>query len=89
VKDHRNALLWALGWWLVRRQLKRRAAIAVAGVATGAAAQRGRLRAVLGALALVGLLAAALVAWRKLSARPGAPPPEPPPPEPPAETAAA
>ena len=80
MKNQRNAVLWALGWWLVRRQLKRRAAAAVAGVATGAAAQRGRLRAVLGALAVVGLLAAALVAWRKLAPRPAAPPPEPPPP---------
>ncbi|MCZ7587390.1 MAG: hypothetical protein M5U27_00710 [Gaiella sp.] len=74
MKSRRNALLWAIGWWLVRRQLRRRAAVAVAGVAAGTAARRGRLRAVLGALVLVGLLAAAFVAWRRLAARPGAPP---------------
>jgi hypothetical protein len=71
VKNRRNAVLWALGWWLVRRQLRRRAALAVADVTAGAAARRGRLRAVLGAVLLVGLLAAALVAARKLLAGPG------------------
>lgn len=89
--NRRNAVLWTLGWWLVRRHLRRRAALAVAGVATSAAARRGRLRAVLAALALVGVAAAALVAWRRLAARPGAAPPtEPPPaPEPLPEPAAA
>ena len=70
MKNRRNAVLWALGWWLVRRQLRRRAALAVADVTAGAAAQRGRLRAVLGALVLVGLLAVALVAARKLLSGP-------------------
>ena len=70
MKNRRNAVLWALGWWLVRRQLRRKAALAVADVTAGAAARRGRLRAVLGAVLLVGLLAAALIAARKLLSGP-------------------
>lgn len=68
MKHRRNAILWAIGWWLVRRQIRRRAAVAVAGVGATATAtaQRGRLRSVLGAVLLVGLLAAGLVAARKL-----------------------
>jgi hypothetical protein len=65
MKDRRNAVLWAIGWWLFRRQLRRRAALAVGDVA-----HRSRLRAVLGAVVLVGLLAAALVAARKLLSGP-------------------
>jgi hypothetical protein len=80
VKHRRNAILWALGWWLVRRQVRRRAAVAVAGVGATAAAQRGRIRTVLGAVLLVGLLAAGLVAARKLLASGEAVPGEPPPP---------
>lgn len=66
MKHRRNAILWAIGWWLVRRQVRRRAAVALADVGASAAARRGRLRAVLGAVLLVGLLAAAFVAARKL-----------------------
>ena len=75
MKQRRNAILWAIGWWIVRRQVRRRAAVAVAGVGATAAAQRGRIRTVLGAVLLVGLLAAGLVAARKLlaSGEPGAP----------------
>lgn len=69
MKHRRNAILWAIGWWLVRRQIRRRAAVAVAGVGATATAQRGRLRSVLGAVFLVGLLAAGLVAARKLLSR--------------------
>jgi hypothetical protein len=69
MRDRRNALLWAIGWWIVRRQIKRRAAHAVAGAAAGAAARRSQLRAVVAAVALVGALAAAFVVWRKLFAR--------------------
>jgi hypothetical protein len=68
VKHRRNAILWAIGWWIVRRQVRRRAAVAVAGVGATATAQRGRIRAVLGAVLLVGLLAAGLIAARKLLA---------------------
>ena len=64
MKHRRNTILWAIGWWIVRRQVRRRAAVAFADV--GAAAQRGRFRAVLGAVVLVGLLAGAFVAARKL-----------------------
>jgi hypothetical protein len=66
--DRRTALLGAFAWWFARRWMKRRAALAVAGIATGAA-QRGRLRAVGGALAVVAALAAAFLVWRKLFAR--------------------
>jgi hypothetical protein len=68
VKSRRNAILWAIGWWLVRRQIRRRAAVAVAGVGATATAtaRRGRLRSMLGAVLLVGLLAAGFVAARKL-----------------------
>ena len=68
MKDRRNALLWAIGWWIVRRQVKRRAAHAVAGAAAGAAARRAQLRAAHAAKTLVGALAAAFVVWRKLFA---------------------
>ncbi len=67
--DRRTALLGAFAWWFARRWMKRRAALAVAGIATGAAAQRGRMRAVGGALAVVAALAAAFLVWRKLFAR--------------------
>jgi hypothetical protein len=68
VKQQRNAILWAIGWWLVRRQVRRRAVAAVAGVGATATAtaQRGRARSVLGAVLLVGVLAAGFVAARKL-----------------------
>ena len=73
MRDRRNALLGALVWWFARRWLRKRAATAVGrlpGVATGGG---GRLRAVFGAMALVGALAGAFVLWRKLA---GAPEPE-------------
>jgi hypothetical protein len=68
VKSRRNAVLWAIGWWIVRRQIRRRAAAALADVSAGASAtaSRGRVRAVLGALLLVGVLATGLVVARKL-----------------------
>jgi hypothetical protein len=65
--DRRQALMWALGWWLMRRWLRRRAALAVAGVAAGASQRRRGIGAVLGAFALVAALAAGFVAWRRLS----------------------
>ena len=67
--DRKSALMWAIGWWFVRRWLRRRATVAVSGVAAGATAtaRRGGVRAVLGGLALVAVLAAAFVAWRRLS----------------------
>ncbi len=67
MKNRRNAMLWAIGWWIVRREVRRRTESAVAGVSAGAATQRGRIRAVLGGILLVGLLGGALVAWRRLS----------------------
>ena len=65
--DRRSALLWALAWWFIRRTLRRRAALAVAGVAAGASQRRRGIGAVVGAVVLVGALAAAFVAWRRLS----------------------
>lgn len=88
MKDRRNALLWAIGWWIMRRQIKKRAAHAVAGAAAGAAARRSQLRAVAAAVALVGALAAAFVVWRKLFARADAASIEPESPESPPHTLA-
>jgi hypothetical protein len=98
MSDRKDALYWAIGWWFARRWMRRRAAAAMAGVAAGASARRNRIGAVLGALALVGVIAGALVVWRKLAAQPkepeplhssdGAPPsPVPPAPETPAPEA--
>ncbi len=67
IADRKNALMWAVGWWFFRRMLRRRAAVALAGVTAGASRRRGGLRAVVGGLALVGVLAAAFVAWRRLA----------------------
>jgi hypothetical protein len=50
--------------------MRRRAAAALAGVAAGASARRNKIGAVLGALALVGVIAGAFVVWRKLAAQP-------------------
>jgi disulfide bond formation protein DsbB len=75
--DRRNALYWAIGWWFARRWMRRRAAAAMAGVAAGASARRNRIGAVLGALALVGVIAGAFVVWRKLAAQPKEPEPWP------------
>ncbi len=71
MKRRRNAILWAIGWWIVRREVRRRTENAVAGVSMGAATQRGRVRAVLGGILLVGLLGGAFVAWRRLSSSNG------------------
>jgi hypothetical protein len=74
VKSRRNAVLWAIGWWIVRRQIRRRAAAALADVSAGASAtaSRGRVRAVLGAALLVGVLATGFVVARKLLGGDGA-----------------
>jgi len=97
VTNRRTALMWAIGWWFFRRMLRRRAAMAVAGVTAGAGAtaRRGGWRAVFGAFALVAVLAGAFVAWRRLSGGDddeGWEPPEeplPPAPEPTPEAVAA
>ena len=70
MRDRKSALLGAVAWWFARRWLKRRAALAVAGVAAGASSRRGRINAVHGALALVGALAGAFVVWRRLAGAP-------------------
>ena len=67
MRDRKTALLWAVAWCFARLWLRRRAALAVAGVAAGASARRGRLTAVLAAVALVGALAGAFVVWRRLA----------------------
>ncbi len=95
LESRRNALALSIGWWLLRRKVKQRAATAVAGLLAGAglpgvsAPRRShRLRTALLALALVG---GAAVAWRRLRGGAddewGSWQPEPPPPAPPAEGA--
>ena len=71
MKNQRNAIVWAIVSWLVRRWVRQRAArvARVAGVA-GGATRPGRVRTALGAVALVGILAGAFVAWRRLSSQP-------------------
>jgi hypothetical protein len=71
MKNQRNAIVWAIVSWLVRRWVRQRAA-RVAGVA-GGAARPARVRSVLGALTLVGVLAGAFLAWRRLSSQPESP----------------
>ena len=75
MSDRRNALYWAIGWWFARRWMRRRAEATLAGIAAGASARRNRIGAVLGAVALVGVIAGAFVVWRKLAARPQEPEP--------------
>ena len=65
MNDRRNALLWALGWWLFRRQMRRRASEALAGISAVATPKR-RFGA-LGGLLIVGLAVGAFVAWRRLA----------------------
>lgn len=72
MKHRRNTVLWAIGWWLVRREVRRRTAATLADVGAGAA-RRGRLRSVLGAIVLVGVLAAGFVAVRRFLAGAEAP----------------
>ncbi len=86
VSDRKNALMWALGWWLMRRIVRRRASRAVADLTAGAAARKRSIGAIGGALLLVGLLAGGFVVWRRLTAAPEPAPPvipyEPPSPSP-------
>lgn len=63
--NRRNAFLWAIGWWIVRRQLRRRAAVALVG-ASGAVTTRRRGRWIVPVLALAALAAGALVVARRL-----------------------
>ena len=87
--NRRNALFWAIGWWVLRRQVRRRANATLHGL--GVAAKPSGARRVLGALLLVAALAGALVAWRRLGGDDdwGEPPLDPEPaPEPSAPAAA-
>jgi len=65
VRDKRHALLWAIGWWILRRQVRRRAAVALAGLGMAATPRRGR--GLLAVLTLIILTIGALVAWRRLA----------------------
>jgi predicted secreted protein len=67
INDRKAALMWAVGWWFTRRYLRRRAAHAVSGVAAKAPSRPSGLRAVVGALTLVGVLAGAFIAWRRFA----------------------
>ena len=60
--------MWAIAWWIARRYIRRRATMAVTGLAAAATPRRSRLWGFLGAAVLVGALAGAFVAWRRLAA---------------------
>ena len=68
MKNQRNAIVWMIVSWLVRRWVRQRTArvAAVAGRTTGS----GRVRSVVGAVALVAILAGAFVAWRRFAGEP-------------------
>ncbi len=81
--------MWALGWWLFRRHMRRRASETLAGISAVATPKR-RFGA-LGGLLIVGLAVGAFVAWRRLAGDGGweEPPFEPvPAPQPPMPVAA-
>lgn len=63
--NRRNALFWAIGWWILRRQVRRKANATLHGL--GVAAKPSGARRIVGALLLVGILAGAFVAWRRLA----------------------
>lgn len=95
MSSRRNALVVTVGWWLLRRKLRKRAGAAVAGLLAGegislaAPRRRHRLRNL---VLLAGAVAAGYVVWRRLRGGPdddpGAWEPEPAP-TPAAETAPA
>ena len=66
MRNQRNALVWALVSWFVRRWLRQRTAT-VASFAGRAGGGNGRVRSLLGAFALVAVIAGAFVAWRKMA----------------------
>jgi hypothetical protein len=66
MRNQRNALVYALVSWFARRWLRQRTA-KVTGLAGRASGGHGRVTSVLGAVALVGIVAGAFVAWRKLA----------------------
>ncbi len=66
MRQRRNAIIGALVWWFGTRWLRKRAARAVSALPGVEGGGRGRSRAVLGALAGLGVLVGGLVAWRKL-----------------------
>jgi hypothetical protein len=67
MRDRKTAVMWAMAWWFARRWARRRATVAAAGIASAAASRRSRLRGLLAALALVGVLAGGFLVWRRLA----------------------
>ncbi len=67
--SRRNAIVLTVGWWLLRRRLRRRAGAAVAGLLAGEGLSLGaprRKRHPLRALVLLGALAAGgFVLWKR------------------------
>jgi hypothetical protein len=75
LESRRNALAISVGWWLLRRKLRKRAHHAVSGLIAGegishasAPRRHQRLRGVLVTVALTG---GGLLAWRRLRGGPG------------------
>jgi len=67
LRDRRNAIIWALGMWLVRRTVSRRA---------GETSGRGKLRGFISAVAKLAVVGGiAFVVWRRFFAdAPSGPP---------------
>ena len=68
MRNQRNAIAWVILSWFVRRWLKRHTVATVSSIRGGATGGRGRVWGALGAFAVVGMLAGAFIAWRKLGA---------------------
>lgn len=73
MRRRRNAILGGVAWWFASRWVRKRAArtvAAVPGVGDTGGKRRGPVRAIGGALTLVGVLAAGFLLWRKLLGKP-------------------
>ena len=64
MRDRRNALIWAIGMWFLRRAMRKRA-----GGGGGAWGRR-----LVGLLKLAAVVGIAYVAWRKFAGAPKTPP---------------
>ena len=72
MRDQKNTIMWAVGWWILRRALKKRA---------GGSSGGGVMRKLARVLIVAGLAGGAFVAWRRFGSGRGdggsGPPPAP------------